>query len=534
VKIIELPEDGDQSEYAVEFRRRLREWGINRYRPLKGPEHNDQWGFHQNPATVRLIIGSNRSGKTQSPLAEAAALALGSPYPFWWGWHNRPQGTPDPPCTIWIIVPQFVDDPIADDARIKKLYIGEEGSDKHGNRVHRPPLIPEEMIAWRTQDYYSVRLVNGSTITFKATTQNTLNLASSNVDLIIFDEPTNRPHWNEAVARLIALPGSRIIHCCTDTTLKTKYIDDLLSKPEKIPVFHWTTDKNPYRNKAHTEEIAELMDEAERKVRLGGARFSETLLVYPSIFRWVDENGMAIVDRQGRTSNWIEPFVPPQHWTRYVIHDPGRTNPAAAVWFAVDEMGNVYAYKMHYWKKPPTSLTVLMKGMMDTNAGDRIDFWYIDPKAAKQPREVEEYYVKGYRLIDMYRKVGKKFGIYWRLGSSNLERAWKMERVSACSCYLDPREDSYPMLWLFDTPEMEPLREEFRRYRMATAKDPEKNQPETTHDADNHAIYCVEAACVMPARYFPREVLAYDYMDHMNNFMTGSAGEGYGNVSGRA
>lgn len=530
MKIIELPDDRDQSEYAVEFRRRMREWGINRYRPLRGPKYNEQYEFHQNPATIRNILGSNRSGKTQVPLAEAAAMCLGPPYPFWWGWGDR---TPEPPCSCWIVIPQFMDDPIADDARIKKLYIGEEGSDVHGNRVVRPPLIPEEMIAWRTQDYYNVRLINGSTITFKASTQTAINLASTNVDLIIFDEPTKRSHFNEAVARLLALPGSRIIHCCTDTTLKTKYIDDLMKNP-KVATFHYTTDKNPYKNKDHAEEVAGYMDEQERKVRIGGARFAHTLLVYPNVFRWVDEDGKELVDSQGRTSNWVAPFKPPPHWTRYVIHDPGRSNPAACVWFAVDEHQNKYAYKMRYWKKPPASLTILMKGIVETNAGEHIDFYYIDPKAAKQPREVEEYYVKGHRLIDMYRKVGKRFGIYWRLGSSNLERAWKLERVAFCSAHLDPRDDSYPMLWIFDTAEMEPLREEFRRYRMATSKDPEKNQPETTHDADNHAIYCVEAACVMPIRYIPRESIATDYMDHLNNFMLGGVPENYGNVSGRA
>jgi hypothetical protein len=530
VKIIELPDEGDQSEYATEFRRRLREWGINRYRPLRGPIHNDQWGFHQDPSTVRNILGSNRSGKTQVPLVEAAAMTLGPPYPFWWGWGDR---TPKCPCSCWIIIPQFMDDPIADDARIKKLYIGEEGSDIHGNRVIRPPLIPQEMIAWHTQDYYNVRLINGSTITFKASTQTTINLASTNVDLIIFDEPTKRGHFNEAMARLLALPGSRLIHCCTDTTLKTKYIDDLMAKPG-VPTFHFTTDKNPYRNIAHSAEIASYMDEEERKVRIGGARFASTLLLYPNIFRWLDEDGNSVVDKEGRTSNWISPFKPPAHWTRYVIHDNGRTNPAAAVWFAVDEQENKYAYKMRYWKQPPLTLRVLMQDMLDTNAGEHIDFWYIDPKAAKQAREVEEFYVRGNRLIDMYRRVGKKLGIYWRLGPSKLENARKMARVAYCNAHLDPREDSYPMLWLFDIPEMEPLREEFKRYRKATSKDPEKNQPETTHDADNHAIYCVEAACIMPIRYIPRETIVHDYMDEVNNFMAGGLAEDYGNVRGRA
>jgi hypothetical protein len=532
MRIADLPGDDDQSELAVELRRRMNNWRIFRYRPLRGPVHNDQYGYHLDESMVRIIIGSNRSGKTEPPLADGSAMVLGPPYPFWFRW-TKGFPPPKPPCSWWILVPFFNENPLAD-ARVKKLYLGEEGSDQNGNRIMKQPLIPREMIDWHTQDYTEVKLINGSSISLKSSAQQSIQLASANVDLIHIDEPTHATHWNEAIMRLAALPGARLVHCLTDTTLRTRYLDRIIDMPEKIPVFHFTTDRNPYRHQGHTSAVGELLDDEERKVRFGGMRRSQTLLVYPEVFRWIDQEGNAIVV-DGKESNWIQPFKPPNHWTRAVIHDPGRTNPAAAVWFAIDEQQNVYAYKMRYWKRPPSSLYILMKDMLETNAGDRIDFWYIDPKAAKQPREVEEYYVRGRRLIDMYRDVAKKLDptMYWRLGSSNIEGARKMERVEYCKGYLDPRDNSHPMLWMFDTPEMEPLREEFRRYRMAQAKDTSKNNPETTHDADNHAIYCMEAACVMPLRYFPREALSYNHFDKINNFMAGSKPEDYGSISGR-
>lgn len=529
----EVPDD--DSPASIEMRRRLEQWAVHRYRPTKAP-HNPQFDFHQSRARVRIIIGSNRSGKTQCPCAEVAAVTLGAPYPFWFNWDP----IPEPPCSVWIVIPFFNENP-ASDARIKKLFLGEEGSDKEGNRIIRPPLIPPEMIAWHKPDYSSVRLINGSTIDFKASSQQSIQLASANVDLIFIDEPTRESHWNESLARMMALPGSRLIHCCTDTTIKSRYLDRALAKRDKIPVFTFTTDGNPYKNQKDTDEIADLFDDAEREVRVKGRRFGDTVLCYPDIFLWKGPDGLGI-SKNGKSSNWIAPFKCPPNWTRYVIHDPGRTNPSGSVWFAVEPNGDIHAYKCRYWVKPPWSTSRLMKDMMETNEGEKVSMWYMDPKAAKQPQVVsEDYYVKGKRLIDLYRESSEEFGVFWRLGSPRLEAMSRMDRVLYTHAYLDPLDNSHPMLWIHDRACMQPLREEFMRYRYALSnKSLEyKANPETTHEADNHLIYCVESACIMKIRNDPDSefggvAAGFTPQGPMGDFMRGNRPEGYFDDTPRA
>lgn len=519
---IDIPDD--DSAASKELRRRIAHWGIYRYRPLK-PPLNDQIGFHSSLARVRLIIGSNRSGKTQCPCAEIAALVLGPPlYPYWFNWQNPPQ----PPCSVWILVPFFNENPMAD-ARVRKLYLGEQASDENGSRVFRPPLIPPEMIEWHSSDFTSVRLVNGSTIDFKASSQNQLQLASTSVDFIFIDEPTRETHWNEAMVRMMALPGSRLVHSLTDTTLHTRYLSRVLSLSDKVPVFHYTTEANPYRNKAEADEVAEMLDEFEREVRIKGVRRGDTLLCYPDVFRWTDRNGVEIPNPRG-SGNWITPFKPDPAWTRYVVHDPGKNNPSAVVWFAVEPNGDIHAYKMLYWRRAPLSTDRLLREMAEKNAGEHIEGWFIDPKAGKQPViQTEDYYVRGKKTVDLYNESGEKYGITWTLGPPKLEGMSRIDRLGYLHAYLDPLDNAHPMLWIHDSPEFQPLREEFRRYRREISKDPAKNNPETTHEADNHIIYCVEAACIMPLNHWPRQNISHmrvDHLTHIDNFMSNPFAEG--------
>ncbi len=44
----------------------------------------------------------------------------------------------------------------------------------------------------------------------------------------------------------------------------------------------------------------------------------------------------------------IDYFDLPSHWPRFICLDHGYRNPTAVLWLAVDEYGNIYAYKEHY------------------------------------------------------------------------------------------------------------------------------------------------------------------------------------------
>src|SRR5688572_5972710 len=120
-----------------ELIRREQEWQIYKYRPCapseKNPHFNNQLGFHQSQAQVRLVLGANRSGKTQAMMAELAAVALGEKFPWWFNWKVNPKA----PLTIWLLIPQFPKNPM-EDARMKKLYHGERYLTRGGKWVWSP------------------------------------------------------------------------------------------------------------------------------------------------------------------------------------------------------------------------------------------------------------------------------------------------------------------------------------------------------------------------------------------------------------
>lgn len=486
-----------------EIQRRYRDWHVFKYSPCSKEEgYNDQAGFHQSRAKVRLILGSNRSGKTQAMMAEVAAVALGFPYPWWFGWdHDLPSHL-----TIWVIVQQFPKNAAAD-ARIKKLYIGENYLTRDRRWVFAGPLIPPEMIQHHNLDYTEVLLWNGNTISIKSNEQKQGSFASNQVDLICVDEPTEANKWRELISRMAAVPHSRLIHGLTDVTDTSEYLDQMLDTEDPeldFDQFHFTTAGMPHTDRENAAKVFKFQTKDQRQITELGLRPSDLARCYPHVFRWLDQGtGREIKNFDGGTGNWIKPFKIPHEWTRYCIHDPG-VNVGAAVWFAIEPgTQNIFAYRCCHMKNPGGNVQWVIDSIHRANQGDEITRWYMDPKAAKQtPRN----YIWASRdsTIVAYQRYSDRYGIQWLEGPANLENYRRESRITILTSYLNPRDNSKPMMYFFDVKDgldvdkgldgMPALKYEFKKFR----RDDKTKKPISKH---SDGIYCCEAAAVIPLRW---------------------------------
>jgi len=60
------------------------------------------------------------------------------------------------------------------------------------------------------------------------------------------------------------------------------------------------------------------------------------------------ETGGLVYDEWDRAIHLVDPFDIPPNWTRYRSMDWGRVNPTACLYYAVNEIGDVYFYDMYY------------------------------------------------------------------------------------------------------------------------------------------------------------------------------------------
>jgi hypothetical protein len=80
-------------------------------------------------------------------------------------------------------------------------------------------------------------------------------------------------------------------------------------------------------------------------------------------------------------SHIIQPFPIPSWWQRIVSIDPANTGVTAAVWIAVDELGNHFAYKEYYERE--RTISEHAKAII-MYCDEKIDYWLLDPYWGRQ------------------------------------------------------------------------------------------------------------------------------------------------------
>lgn len=453
--------------------RRLRE-ALNQYVPLDVRD-NPQLKFHQSDKLIRVMLAGNGVGKTTMAMAEVAAAAMGESLPW-----LRPY--PKPPLNIWI-VQQKLPTNLANNAVIAKLFNGEKYPDPVTHEVKwREPFIPPRMIKSENKSTYTWELTNGSTIQMKSAEQDTDSFASEGIDLIDIDEPIDNKIWTEIKMRIIRRSGSRIMVTMTPVGRATEYVDELMNdNTGYVETFYASTEANPYLSPEQLDYVIKTTPDELKAVRLHGKPSFMVGQIY------------------GAYNPWVTPFQIPKEWTRYVIHDVGFNNPCATCWFAVEPGSeDIYLYQIDYDARPTASIRPLCDRLKLLSAGTHIHRWYIDPFAAR---------CKAPSMADpsaemTIRQMYNRMGIPFELGPTQHDQAGRNNRIEATKLYLQ-QQSGFPNLYLFDHPDMGPLRKEWRLYRWeeATGKR-EANAPDKPHKKHDHLMYCLETACALPLKSF--------------------------------
>lgn len=320
--------------------------GSKVYEPLPAIER-----FHRSRAKWRLLIGSNRSGKTLAAAVEFARAVLGlDPHKKY-----RPQHglaiviglDSDHLAMLWrkLTVPGafFV---VREDGHLRPIRI-------QGDRIHpedearrdqwepAPPLIQPASIAqisWTDKPRMVPRLV-----VFKPTNWTALFVSSQgeikqgeHYDFVWIDEQIrNEQFFWEAVRGLVDLdPNYRSCGVWSATSQKQNPLLWELSQKaavsDEIDQYTLSIVHNPFIPEEERRHFEEMLPEDERQVRIHGAFALEMWRIYPEF----EPNG-----RHG-----CEPFPIPDDWTRYLALDPGTTH-CATVFGAVPPDGKcLYIY----------------------------------------------------------------------------------------------------------------------------------------------------------------------------------------------
>ena len=501
-------------------------WGIYRYVPTSPtkdkPYINDQRAFHQSQAKIRIIIGPNRAGKTTPAVAELAAHCLGEDYPDWFRASNV---TPKPPMTVWMSSPKFPES-IVDDARLKRLFRGYYFVDPETrDRTWMPPLIPPSFLKnpscldLKNNKVFETK--NDFAVVLKSANQKTTASAGEEPELIFVDEMTDTDIWSEYLGRVSTSRYCRIIHVLTDSGdgTQTDYLDWLKGKGEELGLveFFRFSHENPHIDDSHHDETLSLLSPTQYRIRRQGQTAGEVARCYPFANRWhqdYDPLKPEVPNPYGWHGNWIpknQCFEIPKHWTRYVVHDPGITNPGACAWIAVEPgVENCYVYRGLYWREPHSAFIETVRDIFEATGGERIRVFFVDPKAIKQRMQFGFSAPKERTKIALYNAVSSKLlgrPFRWALAPPSIEAMIRPTRIAYLTAMLDPGNTAVPMMWFFDdgSEGMEALKNEFDKYHWAATPKGRADNPDRPVKKHDHFIWALEVCAAMGFRWFADE-----------------------------
>lgn len=515
-----------QSLTDEERKLRRETWGVYRYTPTaptkERPFINDQRAFHQSLAKIRIIIGPNRAGKTTPAVNEPAAMLAGGDggdYPEWWGYPK--DQTPKTPLTIWLSSPKLPDLPIGD-ARLKRLFIGFWFTDPAtGERIWMPPLVPRSHLkspaCLDQKGVQTIETINQDIIVLKSAHQLPGSSAGEEPDLILVDEKTDPLVWYEYVARVSQNQHARIIHVLTDDAddNQTDYLAYLKNAdPADVEWFRFGPD-NPHIDTVHHERVMNLLPPEQKRVRRKGETMAEVRRCYPFANEWRKgfvHTGEVYRNEFGGSGNWVPSHHWPKidkNWTRYVIHDPGETNPGACAWIAAEPgLNNLWVYRGLYWPEPYANFIDTAREIFDATGDELIRMFMMDPKYGKRHLQFGMDAPRERKRIDLYNAVSSRLlgrPFRWAMAPSGIERMQRSVRIAHLRAYMDPRNNAVPMLWILDdgSPGLEALKTEFDLYRTATSPKGKEANPDRPVKKWDNFIYCLEVAAAMGLQWFP-------------------------------
>jgi len=272
-----------------------------------------------------IVLGGNRSGKTEMMRAVLVAMVLGSDHPvarlFWL--HNgcNPDDFPKGPGRGYIIALTSNDSVRYHRKQIAKLLPA------HGVRWWNKNSRGEARVEISIPGYAET-----AEIWFKSEDQGADAMQGDNCRAILHDEegPTEDV-WAEADVRLWDDNGWHLMSNTPTNGLSWVYDKWVQAKPDDVGVMWIHSMDNPYINKK------KLLDLAKGNKALAAARLrGEYVTLEGAVYEF------------SRTHNTCEPFEIPRDWIRYRGIDFGTRNPFCCLWGALSPDGILYIYREHY------------------------------------------------------------------------------------------------------------------------------------------------------------------------------------------
>lgn len=299
---------------------------ISTYRP--NPVGEQYRFFEAQDATIRLVKGDNRSGKSVAGIVEAIAHSLGC-RPWWPKDHplhvvRLPGGRPIPVPNTGRVLAQTFQQAIKQNIWQKLL----EWAPKGAYTVHKNNMgVPDE-----------VKWANGSIWHLMSDEQEDMAFEGTNGHWFWVDEPCGYKKYVALKRGLVDFGG----HCwLTLTPLTQPWIADVIDSragdPDgEVKVFRFKIEDNEVSKGGFLEQaaidsfIADLRPD-ERAARIGG--------------EWMHLTGRVFSEWRAQPPHWVEPFKIPAHWSRVCVIDPHPNKPIAVMWAAVSPDEQIYVYR---------------------------------------------------------------------------------------------------------------------------------------------------------------------------------------------
>lgn len=294
--------------YKIKKRRRASPHKAHNYVP-----HEKQLNFHADPAKIRLVQGSNRSGKTVSGIMEC----------YWYLSGTHPYFDIKPPVRGRVSTTSF-------EKGLKQIIL--------------PKITewfpPDEIAQWdkNTQGQISgVYMKNGSYMDFMSYQQSFNKFEGIDLDFWWCDEAPPRDIYYSLLTRIVDRSGRGWI---TMSPLSEPWIDEEIWEPARagkkkdVACFEMLMDDNIHLPREMVEFIQDQLPEDEKEARVFG-RWSHKL--------------HRILKEFDRAVHVCEPFDIPSHWRFYEVIDPHPAKPHVVVWFAVAPDNMIYAIKEAEW-----------------------------------------------------------------------------------------------------------------------------------------------------------------------------------------
>lgn len=351
--------------------------------------HVPQERFHTSKKRIRLVMGSNRFGKSHAGSAEAYSNALGY-YP--WLVPNlrldRSGGSvhlparEDVPPSAW--VRNSAGTPI--DVPNKGLIVTGLGMRQGIGSVVWPKLqemwprevpIKTWMGPWGIP--LRVQLPNGSTIALASKEQDRMTFEGIDLDWAWIDEPVPLYVWNGLWRGLTDRNGRVWL---TQTPLgadaRWVYYDLVMGERDDVELIGGSIDDNPYLDPVAKEEFKKngSWTEQERAARVEGK------------FEFQSDQVFALFNREHHV---VEPFAIPDDWLKGITIDPHTRRPWFIAWWAQDPQGNIFFYRewpyrdFHRMRTSDKAIPDYIDLIRSLEGKDQIMFRFLDPNYGRSP-----------------------------------------------------------------------------------------------------------------------------------------------------